>query len=124
MIDIQIRDRSASGFVPVKNPTDEFTHIRVSISFQKGGINYFNYKEEPKGYWISVSPVRLEKKDYGSFWTTLLSKGFRHFLEAAPRFNQKKLDSLFTQVQADINSNTGVVTDIMNKVTNLEKVAV
>ena len=123
MIDIQVSDRAKAGFIPVANPTDEVTHFRVSVTYSKGGINYFNYQNEPKGYWINVSPVKLEVKEYGSFWSTLLSKGFRHFVEEAPRFNKKKLDSLFSQLRDDVKNKTGIVTEIMNKVATSEGVA-
>lgn len=33
------------------------THIEVQIYYALGGMNYFSYKVEPRGYWMSVTPV-------------------------------------------------------------------
>ena len=42
----------------------EFTHIRVELYYALGGMNYFTYKNEPRGYYVSVSPVERSNK-YG-----------------------------------------------------------
>lgn len=32
-------------------------HIEVSVYYSKGGMNYWTYKNEPRGYYLSVTPV-------------------------------------------------------------------
>jgi hypothetical protein len=56
---VQMKDRRVQGFVSVTgNPT--VTHLKVAVYHSKGGLNYATYKEEPKGYWLSVTPVKRE----------------------------------------------------------------
>lgn len=31
--------------------------IKVEVYYDKGGYNYFTYREKPRGYYISVVPV-------------------------------------------------------------------
>lgn len=43
-------------FLPVAKPGD-ITHLRVEVYYSLGGYNLFTYKQEPRGYYLSVSPV-------------------------------------------------------------------
>lgn len=40
-----------------KVESKDCTHIKCELYYNLGGINYFTYKEEPRGYYVSVSPV-------------------------------------------------------------------
>ena len=31
--------------------------LRVELYYSLGGYNYFTYETDPRGYWVSVSPV-------------------------------------------------------------------
>lgn len=35
-------------------------YIRLEVYYSLGGMNYFNYKEDPRGYFASAKPVELE----------------------------------------------------------------
>ena len=123
MQDIKCSDRSIAGFIPVANPNKACTHLRVSVFYSKGGMNYFNYNKEPSGFFLSVSPVALEDNAWGKAWTTVLTKGFKSLIEGAGRFSQKKLEAHFQAVQRDIENSTGLVTEISSKVAASEGVA-
>lgn len=41
------------------------THIKIEVRYEKGGLNYFTYKEEPRGVYVSISPVTLEDRPGG-----------------------------------------------------------
>lgn len=36
------------------------THLKAEVYYNKGGHNVFNGKQEKRGYYISVSPVKIE----------------------------------------------------------------
>lgn len=38
-------------------------NLCVELYYNLGGINYFNYKTEPRGYYLSVKPVERTTKD-------------------------------------------------------------
>lgn len=38
------------------------THIKIEVYYSLGGYNYFTYKPERRGYYISVTPV--ERREY------------------------------------------------------------
>ena len=33
------------------------THLRVDLSYNKGGMNVWTYKQEPRGYYLMLTPV-------------------------------------------------------------------
>lgn len=66
------------------------THVRLEVFYNKGGINYFTGKTEPRGYWLSALPV----KETEHFTSTIPTDGVKQFLEEANRFSQKKLETI------------------------------
>jgi len=64
--------------------------INVDLFYSKGGMNYFSYNEEKRGYWVSVTPQEVR----GQFVTTTAFSGNKMLIEEAKRFGQKKFDNL------------------------------
>lgn len=46
-------------------PTEDVTHIKVELAYNKGGWNVFTGENEPRGYYLHVTPVKRENK-YGT----------------------------------------------------------
>ena len=66
----------------------EHEYIEVSVYYKKGGVNMFTYREEPRGFWLSVSKVQKEES-----WTKrFLFEGRKMFLLEVKRFSQKAMD--------------------------------
>ena len=38
-------------------------HLKVTIDYEKGGINYFSGQHSRRGYYIYVQPVQIERVD-------------------------------------------------------------
>ena len=43
-----------------KSDGNKKTCLKVEVFYSKGGLNYFNYKEEKRGYWLSVRMVETD----------------------------------------------------------------
>ncbi len=39
--------------------------LKIEIYYDKGGMNYFNGKNEPRGYWLSMRQVERKVEDHG-----------------------------------------------------------
>jgi hypothetical protein len=39
--------------------------LKIEVFYDKGGMNYFNYKVEPRGYWLSMRQVERKMEDRG-----------------------------------------------------------
>ena len=44
-------------YIPVENPDINANYLRVELYYYLGGYNLFTYKQEPRGYYLSISPV-------------------------------------------------------------------
>ena len=67
------RSRASHPHECIDNPT----HLKLSLYYSTGGINYFTSRNEARGYYLSVSPVRIEKRDYGDTIATSLMSGVK-----------------------------------------------
>jgi|GEM_PF-3042796 len=116
-------ERHIQGYVSVTgNP--ECTHLKVVVSFRQGGLNYWDYKQEEKGYYLSVTPVKRENHDGYSTETSTLFTGYKSFIQTGNRFNRKQLTQLFQNVVNDYNKGEGAVSQIINRVKGEQGVTV
>lgn len=53
----------------VKTNIPDATHIKFEVVYCRGGMNMFTYKDEPRGIYLSLSPVEL--KDRGSYMSEI-----------------------------------------------------
>ena len=37
--------------------------LKIEVYYDKGGMNYFNSKNEPRGYWLSMRQVEIERTE-------------------------------------------------------------
>jgi hypothetical protein len=95
---------------PVKVAGEQATHFKVTVDYTKGGINYFTYKTDPRGYYLYASPVIREQGENGIGWerTALTGdgSGFKFLLRPATRLNRKTLDFVETVVAANLHKLT------------------
>lgn len=80
--------------VPSIAPTATKTHIEVAVAYRAGGMNYFSYTTEPRGYYVTLTPTKVEE---GSRSFILLS-GRALFVKAAARFSDKVLAALAARI--------------------------
>ena len=67
--------------------------LKIEVFYDKGGMNYFNSKNEPRGYWLLMRKVEVERQDrgiviekYGMF------SGAKMFLKEVKKQSQKAYD--------------------------------
>lgn len=69
--------------------------LKSEVYYNKGGINYFTYKTDPRGYWVSVTIVEREVRENGvsieSF--SLFGSGYREFLFEVKKQSKKAYDT-------------------------------
>lgn len=66
------------------------THVEVSVFYAKGGMNYFTYKTEPRGYWLSVTPVKVGD----GVVSFALFSGKKFFVAETSAVNKKRFDGI------------------------------
>ena len=71
--------------------TNEFpgnTHLQISVYYSKGGTSYFSGQNNPRGFYVSVTPVKRD----GITVSYLMFSGYSHFLFGANRYSEKQHD--------------------------------
>lgn len=78
-------------YLAVKENKERFTHLKVETYYNKGGMNYFTYKNEPRGYYLSVVPV--ERLDRGSYITesVMAFSGTKELVKEVTRKSDKAM---------------------------------
>jgi hypothetical protein len=76
---------------PVWERGAEQSIVRCEVSYSKGGMNMWSYEQEPRGYWLHVTPLVLEKGDGFTVQKHALFSGHKFFLLEAKRFSAKAM---------------------------------
>jgi len=67
-------------------------YIKVEVYYSLGGLNYFNYRPEPRGFYLSVQPITIEKS-HGVTWESFVGfSGVKHFIVPCAKYSPKKLE--------------------------------
>lgn len=82
--------------------------VRVTVSYRKGGLNYFTYKEDKRGYWLHIQPMRISSGD--GFTTSDYNPrdGYRMFLQEAVRFSASGLKCAVQTACLHLDTNDAV----------------
>jgi hypothetical protein len=76
---------------------DNFKKVDISLYYSLGGMNYFNNKEEKRGYYIHFFPCNIEEKENGIFCKMvepMHSRSFKLCIKTATRKSHKVMDDL------------------------------
>lgn len=95
---------------------EEGTVVITSVFYAKGGINYFTYETEKRGYWVRVAVEKHEKRDGFTIRSfELFQGGMKMFIEEAKAFSAKRLQAIADLYEAPGEPRAKVV-DLTSKV--------
>lgn len=93
-------------------PGRKSTHIRIATSYSKGGLSYWDYKDKPRGYSVSVSPVVSD----GMFETYTAYTGYNMLLQTVKRQTAKMEKLVDDEVQQALATKSGRVWEMVERV--------
>lgn len=81
-------------YIPLGENEHKETHIEVEVGYQLGGMNYWNYQTESRGYYLYATPCQLSTHptSTGGEWqsiTTTVGRGFKWLLKEVSRQSKK-----------------------------------
>lgn len=66
------------------------TELKIHVYYHLGGMNYFTSKVDPRGYYVSITPVEIERKENGILIESYsLFSGARMLLKETKRKSDK-----------------------------------
>lgn len=81
---------------------DEGDVVQVEVFYSKGGMNLGTYKQEPRGVWVSIRRVSVEKTDHGEMVGYDLFTGTKFFVRGCGRMSPKKLREVAASLDAEV----------------------
>jgi hypothetical protein len=76
-------------YIELHEKTRNATHLLIELRYNLGGFNYFTYKQEPRGYYLSVSPVTLEQRDGYTLESFTAFTGTKYLVKEVTRKSEK-----------------------------------
>lgn len=76
-------------YIELQQTTRNTTHLLIELKYNLGGYNYFTYKQEPRGYYLSVSPVKLEQRDGYTLESYTAFTGTKYLVKEVTRKSEK-----------------------------------
>lgn len=75
------------------------THLKIETYYSLGGYNCFTYRQEERGYYLSVTPVSRKTTDYGVTLESYTAfSGIKRIIKTVSRQSKK------AAAQADENA--------------------
>ena len=71
---------------------DNPNRLRLSLSYTTGGVNYFTYKNEARGYYLHVTPEKVENHGFGNAICSLMGSGVKDLVLEVGRQSDKQLE--------------------------------
>ena len=81
-------------------PNKGATHLRVEVYYSKGGINYFTYNNEKRGYYVQVSPVIREERGGCTIETYAAFSGYKRLVRETSKKLGKKAEKAIVDASA------------------------
>lgn len=78
----------------------ENVFVKVEVYYNLGGINYFTYEVEPRGYYLSVSPVERVNRGGYIMESCAAFSGYKTLLKEVKR-KSKKAEAEAEQIAAE-----------------------
>lgn len=85
-----MRDQHLRDY-PVWEKDNKHSLVRCEVSYSKGGMNMWSYKNEPRGYWLHVQPLVEERCDGFKVQHITPGAGRKMFLLEAKRYSDKAM---------------------------------
>lgn len=84
------------------NNNANVTHLKAQVYYALGGANMFTYKNEPRGYWMQIVPVKRENK-YGYTMESFTAfTGLKALVLPVQRKSKKKFDEAIAYFEEHI----------------------
>lgn len=74
------------------------SHVKVSFYVDNGGINYFTYKNEKKGYYVSIAPITRNECDGCATVRIRVFSGLKMLLKEISRKSRKSFNNVIEEL--------------------------
>lgn len=94
----------------------ENTEVKIELKYNLGGLNYWNYKTEARGYWLHIQPMQIEKHESCIIESYQCFSGYKALILETKR----KSDKAYSTALEMINSKVTEILEVIKETNNLE----
>ena len=80
------------------------THIECEVRYSLGGMNYWNYRVDPRGYYAHVTPVKVDDRCGFQSVGFTMGSGKKFLLVPCARQSPKREAEAVAKFDADVRS--------------------
>ena len=93
--------------------------LKIEVYYSKGGMNYFTSRVEPRGYYLSVSPVERQNADSPIVFESFAAfSGTKLLIKEVARKSDKAFQEAILLAESKIDELKKYVLEKNNLVTN------
>ncbi|MGI9143073.1 MAG: hypothetical protein ACR2IJ_07760 [Fluviibacter sp.] len=90
-------DKQMKHYLKTNQPN---TEIKIELKYSKGGINYFNSKNELRGYYLHAQPVEREIRENGiTIERYTPAKGYKALILETKRQSEKSYKTALEMIE-------------------------
>lgn len=75
----------------------KMTHLKFEVYYSLGGYNYFTYKPEKRGYYISLTPVERMERNNVVMEAVSMFSGYKFLLKEVTRQSKSAFEKAKTE---------------------------
>jgi hypothetical protein len=94
----------------------ENTEVKIELKYNLGGLNYWNYKTEARGYWLHIQPLKIERKQDCTIESFDCFSGYKALILETKRKSDKAYNTALEMLEAK----KAEMLEIITKNNNLE----
>lgn len=96
---------------------DKGNELKIEVYYDKGGMNYFSSKVDPRGYWLSIRAVNIERRERSIIVESYpMFSGVRRFLlEVKKKSDKAEQQALALAEQLMEETKQHVLNEYVNK---------
>lgn len=77
----------------------ENTELKIELKYYLGGYNYWNYKHEPRGYYLHIQPIIRETRENYFIEQYTPTKGYKALILETKRKSEKAYKTALEMIE-------------------------
>ncbi len=92
------------------------TEVKIELKYNLGGLNYWNYKQEVRGYYLHIQPLQIEKHESCIIESYQCFSGYKALILETKR----KSDKAYKTALQMIDNKIAEMLEVIKQSNNLE----
>lgn len=78
-----------TNYIQLPEPGRDATHLKIKLYYDLGGQNAWTYQQDARGYYLSVTPVKIERRNGVTLESFVAFTGAKKCVKTVSRKSEK-----------------------------------